>query len=88
MLDGYQWGAEHDSTVVWSFSCEWRDTHDIRGGCVREGSRGGGRRQLCARDCVLCTLPHPRTQEREGYHVFRAGVNGGGAALLITDIQR
>jgi hypothetical protein len=47
-----------------------------------------GRRQLCAREHlpVLSSLPtHARTQEREGYRVFTAGVYSGGAWSCTTD---
>ena len=51
------------------------------GGFREQQGCAGQAAAVCAREqlALLCSLPPPRTQEREGYHVFTAGVYGGGA---------
>jgi hypothetical protein len=55
------------------------------GGFMRAAGAVQGSRQMCARDrlSLLSSLStHARTQEREGYHVFTAGVYGDGLERL------
>jgi hypothetical protein len=57
---------------------------------MKEAGAVQGRWSLCACELLplLCSLStHAHTQEREGYHVFTAGVYGGGAWSGSTDHQ-